>query len=135
MKYLTDYTKEAQSKLFKELKVMFAFSDEQLAEGMEENGIKDKKGLISLGAGLILPEKNLKEFKNRMDSIVKEGQALDLAENGKDGVLERELANYEIGYATRRWNDENFRDGIDGYNFTEEEIKNAYYKHIENHEY
>ena len=135
IKYLSDYTKEAQATIFKELDVMFAFSDKQLEEAMAERGITDRSTLTSLGAGLIIPKQNVKEFKERMDKAIKTAVAQDLAENGRAGVLERELGNYEIGYSFNRWHDENFRAAIDGYGFTEDEIKNAYYLHMENTEY
>ena len=135
MKYLTDYTKDAQSALFKELHVMFAFSDDQLIEAMAEHNITDKKSLVSLGAGLILPRDNVKEFMARLEEIVAAAVVLDLAENGRDGVLERELGNHEIGYSFNGYRDQNFQDSISDYGFTPDEIKAAYYTHMEEHEY
>ena len=55
--------------------------------------------------------------------------------NGRSGVLQRELMNYEIGLSWEGINDLNFRDGIKGYDFTEEEIKYEYNKHMEENEY
>lgn len=137
MKYLSDYTEEAQTALFEELGVFFAFSTEQFEEGKKKFGhLKhaDEKW-ASMGMGMYLPSHNADECVRRLNNIQKEGIEKDLAENGREGVLQRELGNYEIGLSWEGINDTNFRNGISGYGFTEEEIKAAYKKHMEENEY
>lgn len=137
MKYLTDYTQESQTKLFEELGVFFAFSVEQFKEGAEKYAHKKAKDekWSNMGMGMYMPSKNVDEFILRHDKLAQEGIKLDLAENGREGVLSRELGNYEIGYSWEGHHDPNFRSAIGGYNFTEEEIQAAYKKHMEETEY
>ena len=137
MKYLSDYIEAEQSALIKELGVFFAFSNAQFEEGVAENGHLKPEGTkwSSMGAGMYLPSVNVEEFMLRHKALHKSGIAKDLAENGREGVLERELGNYEIGLAWEGHRDRNFRDGIEGYGFTEQEIEAAYKKHMETHEY
>lgn len=134
MKYLSDYTNEAQSKLFEELGVFFAFTDEQFDEGAEKYAHLKPEGTkwASLGAGMYMPKVNVDEFIKRHDSLVKEAIKLDLSENGREGVLQREMGNYEVGYSGM---DENFHDAIRDYGFSEEEILEQYKIHMENNEY
>lgn len=138
MKYLSNYTEKAQSQLFEELGVFFAFNEEQLKEGLDKNRhiLKDGEKFVHCGSmGMIMPRSSIEPFETRHASLIKEAQALDLAENGREGILERELGNYEIGYAYDGIDDPNFRDGISGYGFSEDEIKTAYRKHMANTEY
>lgn len=135
MKYLTDYTKEGMDKIFEDLKVMFAFTDDQLQEEMANKGIPKGTKLTALGAGLILPTDNKQEFKERYAKVIDEAVKQDLKENGRAAILQRELANYEIGYAWEGIDDQNFRSGIEDYGFTEDEIQEQYYIHMREHEY
>lgn len=129
MKYLQDYIQDKQTALFDELGVFFAFSKEQFEEGVEKHGDKKPEGTkwASMGMGMYLPSVNVDEFIKRHKKIAAEGIKQDLAENGRSGVLQRELANYEVDY-TGDIHDPNFRDGISGYDFTEEEILTEYKK-------
>lgn len=137
MKYLSDYIEGEQSALIKELGVFFAFSDEQLKEGIDKNKHLKPEGTkwSSMGAGMYMPSVNVDEFIARQDKLVKLGIAKDLKENGRSGVLQRELGNYEIGLSWEGPNDLNFRDGIKDYGFTEEEIMSEYKKHMATNEY
>lgn len=93
MKYLSDYIEEAQSKAFKDNGAFFAFSDDQFYEKRVE-GVT----YVSCGIGLICPKENAKKLMDELDIIAKKGMEQDLRENGKDGVIERELSNYECYY-------------------------------------
>lgn len=137
MKYLSDYTKEAQTELFERLGVFFAFDDKQFEEGKEKYGHLKPEGTkwSSLGMGMYMPSVNVDQFVKEHDEVIKSAIAKDLEENGRSGVLQRELGNYEIGLSWDGVNDLNFRDGIKGYDFTEEEIKTEYNKHMEENEY
>lgn len=133
MKYLSDYTQEAQTKLFEEQGAFFAFNQEQFEEGKAKH--PEVKDWVNVGMGMIAPSENVKAILDGIDNISKLGIEQDLADNGREGVLERELGNYEIGYSWEGIHDLNFRSGIEGYGFTEEEIATAYKKHMATHEY
>lgn len=137
MKYLSDYLDEENTKLFEELGVFFAFSNEQAEEGMAKYGHLKPEGTkwSHLGAGMYLPSVNVDTFIERHKALVTGGIKKDLEENGRSGVLQRELGNYEIGLAWDGHKDPNFRDAIKGYGFTEEEIEAEYHKHMQEVEY
>lgn len=137
MKYLQDYTEEAQTKLFEELGVFFAFDDKQFQEGKEKYGHLKPEGTkwASLGMGVFMPSVHVDDFIKRHNEVVKEAIKLDLAENGREGVLQRELGNYEIGLCFEGKDDLSFRDAIKDYGFTEVEINVQYQLHMEQNEY
>lgn len=137
MKYLSDYVQEEQTKLFEELGAFFAFGIEQFEEGKKKYGHLKPEGTkwADLGAGMIVPSVNADKLIAGLEDIHKRGIEKDLAENGREGVLQRELGNYEIGLSWEGHRDQNFRSGIEGYGFTEEEIVTQYNKHIEENEY
>lgn len=137
MKYLQDYIEEEQSKLLEDFGVFFAFNDEQFKEGAEQNKHLKPEGTkwASLGAGMYMPSVLVDAFNDAHKLCVEKGVQKDLAENGREAILERELGNYEIGLAWDGYNDPNFRSAIKDYGFTEEEIKQAYSNHMANAEY
>jgi len=137
MKYLSDYTEKAQTALFERLGVFFAFDDKQYEEGKAKYGHLKPEGTkwTSIGMGMYLPSVNVDEFSDSFKLITEAAIKQDLAENGRSGVLQRELGNYEIGLCGYGCHDLNFRDAIRDYGFTEEEIKAEYNKHMEEHEY
>jgi DNA-binding transcriptional regulator YhcF (GntR family) len=93
MKYLSDYTQQPQTALFDELGAFFAFSNKQFDEAK-------KKGIeyVSLGMGMIVPKNNAKKLVERLEEIQKEGIKQDIAENGKEAIIRRELFNHECFY-------------------------------------
>ncbi|MDC5842190.1 hypothetical protein OPW33_22955 [Vibrio europaeus] len=93
MKYLSDYTQQPQTALFDELGAFFAFSNKQFDEAK-------KKGIeyVSLGMGMIVPKNNAKQLVERLEVIQKEGIKQDIAENGKEAIIRRELFNHECFY-------------------------------------
>lgn len=93
MKYLSNYTEEATSKALKDNRAFFAFSDKQFDE-QKENEIK----YVSLGMGLLCPKENAEKLITDMDNAIKNGVKQDLAENGKENIIKRELANHEAYY-------------------------------------
>lgn len=135
--YLSDYIMNNQTKLFDRLGVFFAFDSEQFNEGAAKHADKRPEGTgwASLGQGMYMPSVNVDEFDKAHAEIVATGIAQDLEENGREGVLERELGNYEIGYAWDDVHDANFREGIKGYGFSEDEIMAAYRRHMNENEY
>ena len=93
MKYLSEYMEENQSTLFKNKGAFFAFNNTQLEE-------KKIKGIeyVNYGAGLICPKDNVLAIKNGIDSIYQKAIEQDKAENGKFGIIRRELYNHECFY-------------------------------------
>ncbi|MGD8232076.1 DUF7659 family protein [Vibrio sp. TRT 1302] len=93
MKYLSDYIQQPQTALFDELGAFFAFSNKQFDEAK-------KKGVeyVSLGMGMIVPKNNAKKLVERLEEIQKEGIKQDIAENGKEAIIRRELSNHECFY-------------------------------------
>jgi hypothetical protein len=93
MKYLQDYQEEAQTALFKKTGAFFAFSNKQFDEEKKE-GVK----YVHLGAGLICPKVNAKELNEKLDAIYKDAIKKDIAENGIEAIIKRELYNHECFY-------------------------------------
>ena len=93
MKYLKDYTEQAQTDLFNELGVFFAFSMDQY-NSQALKGVK----YVSLGSGLIVPKENAKRLMKKLRKITDRGMKMDLKENGREGVIKRELLNHESFY-------------------------------------
>jgi len=115
MKYLSDYTEEATTALFKETGTFFAFGNKQFDEQKKE-GVE----YVSLGAGTVCPKDKAKEFIERLEAIGAEGIKADLADNGKKGVINRELGNHEY-CITHDITDT--ASALSGYGITDEEIK------------
>lgn len=137
MKYLSDYVQDAQSALFEETGTFFAFNEKQFIEGEEKYGhLKPEyTKWASLGMGMYCPSVMVDKLTEGLKDINKRGIEQDLAENGRNGVLQRELMNYEIGLAWEGMYDQNFRDAIKDYGFTEEEIETNYKKHMAETDY
>ena len=93
MKYLSNYTEKPFSELFEKMGVFFAFSPKQFEESRVE-GVKYR----SLGGGSICPADNCKAYLAGVDKVVAECISQDLADNGREGVILRELGNHECYY-------------------------------------
>ena len=97
MKYLTDYIQDKQTAIFDSCNSFFAFSNEQLKAGLTKHNAK-REDYCTIGAGLCCPKDKANELSNGLDEIAKEGIAEDIAENGKEAIILRELANHEAYY-------------------------------------
>lgn len=93
MKYLQEYIEEAQTQAFNKAGAFFAFSNKQFDEAKKE-GIK----YVSMGAGLICPKENADTLAKELDEGYKLGIAQDIAENGREAIVKRELNNHEAYY-------------------------------------
>ncbi len=119
MKHLTDYIEEEQTKIFNETGCFFAFSEEQFKN-------KTKKGVeyVDLGGGLICPKGKEREIEERLERNYKEGIKKDLEENGKEGVIRRELYNHEAFYT---WEIDQTVDSLKDYEeITEEDVRKIF---------
>lgn len=123
MKTLQNYIEAAQTKLFNDTGAFFAFSNKQFDEGKKE-GVK----YASLGAGLICPTDKAQMLVDGLESIIKSGIAQDIAENGIDKIIARELANYEAFYT---YEIDDTVDALEDYGITREQVQ-AVFKRIAN---
>jgi hypothetical protein len=94
MKYLHDYLEDAQTKLFEEYGVIFAFSKTQFNES-RQIGVE----YVLLDSGMLCPKGNEIDFLNQHETVVEQGISADIEENGKRKIIERELGNYECFYS------------------------------------
>lgn len=115
IKYLSHYIEEKQTALFEKTETFFAFSGRQFEEAKKE-GVK----YVSLGSGMICPEKNVEILINGLEKIHTEGIQQDLAENGKEAIIKRELYNYEAFYT---YEIEQVVERLSDYEITEEEVQ------------
>jgi len=114
MKYLSYYMNNKQSALFKETGAFFAFSNKQFEEAKVDGVVYN-----NLGAGMICPKDNVDKLITGIDNIAKESIAQDIADNGVNAIIRRELDNHECDYTGDY-------DGaiyaLKGYGITEEQI-------------
>lgn len=88
----------AQSQLFKQLRLFWAFNDQQLEEGKKSINWQDGEKLVSIGAGGIIPKANIDEFLNGMEKINKEYKAAVKVNKLRHKLIAHELANHECYY-------------------------------------
>lgn len=122
MKYLTDYTNDKQTELFEKTGTFFAFNQEQFEE--EKKKYPAEK-YYSLGGGMYVNQEHYKELKDGLQKIQTEAMAQDLKENGRKGVIHRELGNYEVQITG------DLTDAIEAlepYGITVEEVRKEYPK-------
>lgn len=114
MKYLQDYMEEAQTKAFDKAGAFFAYSNKQYEE-QKQPGIR----YVSMGLGLICPKETSATLMDELAAIAKQGIKDDLAENGKEGVIKRELANHECFYTG---DPSGAIEALEGYGISDEDI-------------
>jgi len=124
-KYLREYIEDAQTKAIDEAGAFFAFSNKQFNEQKQE-GVQ----YVKLMAGLICPKENAKDLVEKLSEIYKEGIKLDLAENGKEGVIKRELSNHECYYTG---DISGCEEALSDYGITKDEIIKVYRQEAPNH--
>jgi hypothetical protein len=93
MNYLKDYTDKELKDAFDRAGAFWAFSNEQLAE-VSKPGVE----YVGLGAGLVCPKGAAAQLLADIDVITAAGREADLAENGREKVIIRELDNHECFY-------------------------------------
>ena len=118
MKYLSDYTEDKQTELFKECGAFFAFSQERF----NEKKVKGAK-YVSLDGGLIVLKSKVEVLREGLSKIHEEGIKQDIKENGKKGIIWRELGNHEA-QITNCINDT--VEALSDYGFITEEIQSEY---------
>ena len=114
MKYLTHYTEEEQTRIFKKYGVFFAFNNQQFAEQKVE-GVTYVNG----PSGMIIPKEHVDKVIEELNICHEKGIAQDIAENGKNRIIRRELDNYEC-YYTHDISDA--VDALEPYGITEAQV-------------
>ena len=122
MKSLTYYTEKENSKALDNANAFWAFSQSQFNESKKEGLI-----YVSCGGGLYCEKGKSKQLFKSLNENTKKGIEQDLKENGKEKIIIRELYNYESFYTG---DITDAIEGLEGYNFTHEEIKNIYSKEL-----
>jgi len=118
MKYLSNYIDEPLTKLFKECGAFYAFSSTQFEEKR-----RDGTKYIDCKNGLICEEQHVPKLINGMHEIIEEGRKQDLKDNGKEAIILRELLNHECFYTSYP---DDAIEALEGYNFTEQEIRKIF---------
>ena len=90
MKYLSQYTEQAQSEAFTRHGAFFAFSDKQFDE-VAVKGVT----YVNVGGGLLSPKENAKKLIEDINKAQVAGIKADVEDNGAEGILHREFFNYE----------------------------------------
>lgn len=130
----TSYTELQQTELFNRYGVFFAFSNEQLKEGLDklkQDGILlEGEKLTRLPYGMFAPSKHAETILKELEQIHKDGLANDLKENGKEGVIIRELYNHECFYTGDY--SQAYENALQSYGITLDEVRQAYYKELPN---
>jgi|TARA_R100000081_G_C4764287_1_gene141760 hypothetical protein len=124
MKYLSNYTDQAITELFKNNGAFFAFGDKQFNEKKKE-GVK----YTALYGGLVAPSKNVDIILKSLDNIRQEGIKLDIKENGIKNIIWREFSNYECQIVM---NYDDVLEPLEGYGISKERLAKewkAYFKH------
>lgn len=125
MKTLNCYMQDAQTELFNRLGVFFAFSNAQIEE-QRKPGVE----YTTVGAGMIVPKDNAKEVVESLEAIYKTAIAEDLAENGINAIIDRELQNYEC-YYTHEIDD--CADALEDYGIVRDQVWFVYNRERHNH--
>jgi len=95
MHFLSHYLDKARAEALSAHGAFFAFNDTQFKNEADP----DLDYTTLLGAGLFVPRGETKSLVAALETVHKAGIAQDLAENGKTGVIRRELMNYECHFA------------------------------------
>jgi len=120
MKYLQDYINENQTKALDEAGAFFAFSKKQFDEAKKEGVV-----YVNGPAGLICPKNSVDGLAEKLNEIHQNSIKADLAENGKDKIILRELNNHEAFYTQ---NIDDTANALADYPITKEEILTIYKK-------
>jgi len=115
---LSNYIQAEQTACLKKYGVFFAFSAKQFNDQCQKNVL-----YTDLGAGTICPKDKAKEFLKAHAAIIEAGIAKDIAENGKESIIRRELANHECYYTGEI---EQCVDALEDYGFSYDDILNVF---------
>ena len=127
MKYLRDYYQEDQTKLFEECGAFFAFSNDQLTNGMakikETPAYQEGDKFVRCGHGMIMLKKHVERYREQSKSLYAAAREKDIEENGINKIILRELYNYECFYTG---DIEDAEEELKQYDVTTEQIRKVY---------
>lgn len=115
MKYLSDYMQERQTALIERLGVFFAYNDKQFNE-KKIDGVE----YVTMGIGQICPKDNVEEYISEMNKLIEEAIKQDLSENGRKGIIHRELGNHEFCIT---YDVTDTVNALEDYGITEKEVR------------
>lgn len=115
MKYLQDYMSERQTAAFEKAGAFFAFGQSQFDEKKVE-GVT----YVNLNMGMLCPKDTAKTLLEELDVIYRESIQQDIAENGLNKIIIRELNNHEC-YYTGDYQD--CVDKLEDYPITAEDVR------------
>lgn len=128
MKYLSHYVQDAQTELLNKLGAFFAFSQKQFDE-------QKKEGVVYIsvsGLGVIAPKDNAQELVDGLGNIHKLGIQQDIAENGIENIIKRELNNHEAYYT---WSINDTVDALSAYGITREQVREIFNQEKVTHQF
>ena len=120
MKHLSDYTQEGITNVMNKYGAFFAFSKSQF-EAAKVEGLQYE----SLSSGMIVPVGKGKAVIEEINAVGDAGIAQDIAENGLEAIIKRELYNHECFY-TGDWKEAAFQGAFEGYDISEEDVHKVY---------
>lgn len=123
MKYLSEYLDDKVSAIMSEFGCFFAFSSKQFAEKKVE-GVK----YSSFSSGMICPTEYCSEVDSRIREAISTAIKEDIADNGEEAVIRRELINHE---ATYTGSINSTLDALAGYGVSKEQVAKQLKKLIE----
>ena len=118
MKYLSDYTNNATTEAMEKYGAFFAFSVSQFNEKRVEGVL-----YVQDGSGMIAPKENFKTLVEELNKIHEDGIKQDIAENGIEAIIRRELNNYECDYTG---DITDAVEALEGYGVSYEQVLNVY---------
>ena len=113
MKSLSDYTKNVYTELFDKYGVFFAFSPEQYNE-RAVNGVE-----YVIMSGQCIPKINYDAYAKAMSDATEQAIKFDKEENGKFGIIRRELFNHECFYT---YEVDDAVSAVQEYGYTESDV-------------
>ena len=118
MKYLSDYTDEATTAALDKAGAFFAFGNSRFEELKKPGTV-----YVSMGAGLLCPKENADQLARDITAAGNEGRKADMAENGIDAIIQRELANHEAQITGDLYDT---IVALEGYDITLDQVKAGY---------
>lgn len=88
----------AQSKLFNDVRLFWAFGNKQFEEGLKKINLQESEKVIHIGMGGYLPKNNLDAFLNGMKKLNEEYETAIKAHKLRPKLIAYELANHECYY-------------------------------------
>ena len=122
MKYLSQYMERKQTEALDKAGAFFAFSDKQFDE--QKDPSRQRTDYTNAGMGMICPKDTIKTLLTELDTIYKNSIEQDIAENGLEAIIRRELDNHEASYTGST---EDTERALADYPVTADDIKKVFH--------